>query len=167
MPMKKSNIFCLYDIKVKEEGFVIKSMKKRMKTLLPTNIKTKIAFTGSKLSTCFQVKDKTKFERNHDIVYHGTCPETDCPENCIREPARIILERVEDHTGKDVHSHLFKHTVESGHEVLDVTNYSIIAKGYRNITRKRKITEALLIKAMKPTPNRQDQLKLIALKLFN
>ena len=51
--------------------FVIKSMKKRMKTLLPTNIRTKIAFTGSKLSTCFQVRDKTKFEHNHDIVYHG------------------------------------------------------------------------------------------------
>ena len=65
-----------------------------MKTLLPTNIRTKIAFTGSKLSTCFQVKDKTKFEHNHDIVYHGICPETDCSENYIGETARRISERV-------------------------------------------------------------------------
>ena len=43
----------------KKGDFVIKSMKKRMKTLLPTNY------------TCFQVKDKTKFAHNHDIVYHG------------------------------------------------------------------------------------------------
>ena len=149
----------------KKGDFVIKSMKKRMKTLLPTNIRTKIAFTGSKLSTCFQVKDKTKFEHNHDIIYHGICPETDCSENYIGETARRISERVKDHAGKDVHSHLFKHAVESGHKVLDVTNYSIIGKGYGNNIKRRKIAEALLIKEIKPTLNRQDQS--IALKLFS
>ena len=133
--------------------------------MLPTNIRTKIAFTGSKLSTCFQVKDKTKFEHNHDIVYHGICPETDCSENYIGETARRISERVKDHTGKDVHSHLFKHAVESGHEVLDVTNYSIIGKGYGINIKKRKIVEKLLIKEIKPTRNRQGQS--IALRLFN
>ena len=63
-----------------------------MKTLLPTNIRTKIASTGSKLSMCFQVKDKTKFEHNHDIVYHGTETETEsnCPKNYIGE----ILENI-------------------------------------------------------------------------
>ena len=149
----------------KKRDFGIKSMKKRMKTLLATNIRTKLAFTGSKLSTCFQVKDKTKFEHNHDIVYHGICPETDCSENYIGETAWRISERVKDHAGKDVHSHLFKHAVESGHKVLDVTNYSIIGKGYGNNIKKRKIAEALLIKEIKPTLNRQDQS--IALRLFN
>ena len=133
--------------------------------MLSTNTRTKIAFTGSELSTCFQVKDKTNFEHNYDIFYHGTCPETDCPENCIRETARRIAERVKDHSGKDLHSHLFKHTVESGHKVLNVTNYSIIGKEYRNNTRKRKIAEALLIKEMTITLNRQDHS--IALKLSN
>ena len=141
----------------KKGDFVIKFIKKRMKTLLPTNIRTKIAFTGSKLSTCFQVKDKTKFEHNHDIVYRGICPETDCSENYLGETARRISERVKDHTVKDVHSHLFKHAVESGHKVLDVTNYSIIGKWYENNIKKRKIAEALLIKEIKPTLNRQDQ----------
>ena len=149
----------------KKRDFVIKFIKKRMKTLLPTSIRTKIVCTGSKLSTCFQVKDKTKFEHNHDIVYHGTCPETDCPENYIGETARRISERVKDHTGKDVHSHLFKLAVESGHEVLDVTNYCIIEKEYRSNTGKYKVAEALLIKELKPTMNRQDHST--ALKLFN
>ena len=76
-----------------------------------------------------------------------------------------ISERVKDHTRKDVHSHLFKHAVESEHVVLDITNYSIIEKWYRNNTRKHKIAEALLIKEMKPILNRQDQS--IALKLFH
>ena len=64
-----------------------------------------------------------------------------------------------------LHSHIFKHTVESGHKVLNVTNYSIIGKEYRNNTRKRKIAEALLIKEMTITLNRQDHS--IALKLSN
>ena len=55
--------------------------------------------------------------------------------------------------------------IESGHKVLDVTNYSIIGKGYGNNIKKRKIAEALLIKEIKPTMNRQDQS--IALRLFN
>ena len=77
----------------------------------------------------------------------------------IGETARRIPER-----DKDVHLHLIKHAVESWHEVLHVTNYNIIGQGYQN-NRKRKIAEALLIKEIKPTMNRQHQL--IALKLFN
>ena len=95
--------FLLVPYQGKNEDFVIKSMKRRVKTLLPTNIRTKIAFTGSRLSTCLQVGDKTKFERNHNLFYDGTCLETGCPENYIVETAQRISEWVKDHTGKDVH----------------------------------------------------------------
>ena len=61
-----------------------------MNTLLPTYISTKIPITGSNLSTCFQVKDKTKFEQNHEIVYHGSSPETDHPKRYIGKTARRI-----------------------------------------------------------------------------
>ena len=69
MSMKKNSILYLYHIKVKKEILVLNLlfMKKRTKTLLPTNIRTKIAVTGSKLSACFQVKDKTMFERDRDL----------------------------------------------------------------------------------------------------
>ena len=67
--------------------FVAKTITKRMNTLLPTYISTKIAITGSNLSTCFQVKDKTKFEQ---IVYHGSSPETDYPKCYIGKTARRI-----------------------------------------------------------------------------
>ena len=83
------------------------------------------------------MKDKTKFGHNRDIVYHGTCPETDCSENYIGETARRISESVKDNTGKDVHSHFFKRAIKSRHEVLDISNYSIIGKEYGNNTRKR------------------------------
>ena len=65
------------------------------------------------------------------------------------------MERVLDHAGGDPNSHLFKHSVESGHPVLDMNNYKIGEEGYKNNAIKRKIVEALLIKEIKPTLNKQ------------
>ena len=56
-------IFC-YSVRCKgEKGeHFIKSMKKRTSKLLPPEIKTQDVYTGKKLSTCFNVKDQSKFE---------------------------------------------------------------------------------------------------------
>ena len=97
----------LVPYKGKEGDFVIKSMKKRVKTLLPSNIRINLVFTGSKISTCFQLKNKIKLKNNHDIVDHRICPENDCSENYIEETARRISERVNDHTGKDAYTRIF------------------------------------------------------------
>ena len=53
-------------------------MKKRMKTLLPAGIATKIAYVGSKLSTCFRVKDVTEF--NKTMTYST---KTDVPKMVV------------------------------------------------------------------------------------
>ena len=84
-------------------------MKKRFTYLLLQSIVPTAVFSSSKLSSKFQVKDRTIFIRNHDIIYHGNCPEYGCPDNYIEETARRIPERVLDHTGKYVNSHLYKH----------------------------------------------------------
>ena len=55
---------------------VIKSVIKNIKRLLPSNIKA--SFTGNKLSSCFNIKGKTKFEHRHGVTYPGTCPEETC-----------------------------------------------------------------------------------------
>ena len=62
---------------------VIKSVRKTIKRLLPSNIK--VSFTGNKLSSCFNIKDKTKFEHRHDVIYLRTCSETTCNDNYIGE----------------------------------------------------------------------------------
>ena len=136
-----------------------------MKCLLPADIVMKIAYVGNKLSTCFRVKHITEFNHNHDIIYQGRCPKIGCNDHYLGETGRRISERVLDHAGRDQNSHLFKHSIESGHPVLDMNNYKIIGKGYKNNVRKRKIAEALLIKEMKPTLNKQDNS--VELKLFN
>ena len=64
-----------------KENCFIKSMKKRMKSLFPTGIVTKIAYVITKLSTCFRVKDITEFKHNHDIIYQGRCPKIGCKDH--------------------------------------------------------------------------------------
>ena len=53
----------------------------------------------------FQIKDKTKFEYNHDVVYLGTCPENNCSDNHVGESAHHISERIIDHSGRGQNSH--------------------------------------------------------------
>ena len=106
--------------------FIIKSMKRRFRNLLPHCIAPKVAFTGSKLSSKFQVKNRTIFSHNHNIIYHGSCPENVCPNNYVRETARRIYQRMLDHTGKDINSHLYKHSIETGHQTLEISDSRII-----------------------------------------
>ena len=59
-----------------EKGLhLTKSLKRNLKSLLPSTVKANIGFTGKKLSTCFQIKDQTKLEHKHDIIYLATFPE--------------------------------------------------------------------------------------------
>ena len=37
-------------------------MKRRISMLLPPEVKALVAYTGKKLSTCFNVKDQSKFD---------------------------------------------------------------------------------------------------------
>ena len=46
---------------------LIKSMKRIILKLLPPEIKTEEAYTGKKSSTCFNVKDQSKFDHQHDV----------------------------------------------------------------------------------------------------
>ena len=90
-------------------------MERRISKLLPPEIKTQVAYTGKKLSTCFNVKDQSKFEHQHDVVYYADCPNEKCRENYIGESGRRISERIKDHNGRDLKSHILRHSVESGH----------------------------------------------------
>ena len=98
---------CLsYPVKVKRET-ILKSFKKGMRKMLANNVKRRIAFTGRKVGTSFQIKDKTEMKHNHDIVYYNECPEEQCNENYIGETGRRISERIIDHAGRDSKSYIY------------------------------------------------------------
>ena len=92
-----------------EQGLhLTKSLKRNLKSLLPSTVKANIGFTSKKLSTCFQIKEQTKFEHKHDIIYLATCPEDNCSE-IISEKAGAEFSNI-DHNGRDQKSHIFKHS---------------------------------------------------------
>ena len=84
---------------------LVKSLKRSIINLLPETTQFEFGITGSKLSTHFQIKNKTIFEHNHDLVYLGTCRENHCLDNYVGKSARRISGRIIDHSGGDQNSH--------------------------------------------------------------
>ena len=141
---------------------LVNSLQKRLHNLL----NTQVTYIGKKLSTCFNIKDQTKFEHQHDIVYHGKCREVDCIDNYNNgEASRRVSERIIDYNGRYRKSHLFRYSVEHNQKNLERHDFKILGKGYRNNAMKRKISEVLYCTELKPTLNVQE--KSIDLKLFN
>ena len=138
---------------------------KNLKRHLPNNFKTQVTFTAQKLSTQFNVKDRTKFEQRHDVIYFGKCPDQYCTSNYLGEFSRKISEQMIDHDGRDQKSHLFSHAVVNHNRNASYDDFKIIGSCFRNNTCKRKVAKALLIKELRPNLNVQE--KLFVLKFFN
>ena len=63
--------------KGKQGENVILSLRNTLDKILPVDVEPKFIYTGTKLSARFQIKNKTKDEHKHDLVYYGKCPECD------------------------------------------------------------------------------------------
>ena len=95
-PMKKGNSKNIHQLSLPYQWHkcwnIIKSMNKCANKLLPNNTKTEVAFKRTKLSSCFNAKDKINFEQNHDLIYHAKWPEPTCIDNYVGESAHQITE---------------------------------------------------------------------------
>ena len=140
-------------------------MRKRLKTMLPGNVKTDVAFQAKQLSSCFNIKDKTKFPHKHDLVYHAKCAEESCNDDYVGETARPISERVLNQSERDKNFQILKHQIEKEHPFPQYEDFKVISSGFRNNTKKRKLSEALWINTLRPSLKKQE--KSIPLKLFN
>ena len=118
---------------------LVKYLKQSITRLLSRTTQLEFGFISSKLSTHFQIKDKTIFEHNYDVVYFGTCPENNCSDNYVDESARRISERIIDHNGRDQNSHLFKHSCCKNHPNTSKTDFKIISSGFKNNYYRRKL----------------------------
>ena len=125
-------------------------MKRRISELLPPEIKTQVTYTGKILRTYFNVKDQSKFDHQHDVVYYSDCPNGTCRENYINYIGRRTSECIKDYNGGDLKSHILRHSVESVHANV---SYEDLKKNFNNNSWKRKIAESLLIKEKRPTLN--------------
>ena len=73
---------------------LITKMKKHIRGTLPENIQTMVAYKSKKLSTKFNIKDKTEFYHQYNLVYYGKCPNQTCTENYIGETTFKVKERL-------------------------------------------------------------------------
>ena len=75
-----------------------------------------------------------------------------------------MLTRMMEHNSKDAKSHMLIHSKKTKHRRAFLPNLKIVGSGYRT-NFKRKISEALFIKELKPDLNVQKDA--YTLKLFN
>ena len=106
----------------------LKSFKTTLHRSLPSKIETKVVYTGTKLGSNFQIKDKTKFNHKHDLVYYVKCPE--CQEDYIEEIGRRFHKRICDFNGKDSKSHMLKHSPENNHAQVSFEDFRIFRNSY-------------------------------------
>ena len=85
-------------------------------------------YTERKLNYYFNIKNPTKFEHQHDIVYLGKCPDPDCNDNYIDETARKISEWIVDYSGRDNKSYLLKLANEREHKNEERQDFRIVGK---------------------------------------
>ena len=143
---------------------LLSKMKKQLKKTLPEDVNTMISYKSTKLSTKFPVKDKTDFQHKNNVVYHSKYPNEGCHENYIGETNRRIVERIQDHNSRDKNSQLLKHAREKGHTHVWENDFKILGNNYQSNI-KRKISESLFIRQLKPTLNANE--KSFPLHLFN
>ena len=77
-------------------------------------------------------------EFNHDIIYQERCPEIGCNDHYLGETGRSISERVLDHAG------IFKHSPESGHQVLNMNNYKLLGMDTKTMLENEKLMKRFL-----------------------
>ena len=74
---EKSHLLGLLCAGIKNEKF-LKLINKFSSKVVQTNVKTCIAYSGTKLSSQFQIKVQTKKDHQHELLYYAKCPELQC-----------------------------------------------------------------------------------------
>ena len=98
------------------------------------------------------------------IFYQGECPNLTRREDYIGEADCRIKERIIDHNKRDNNSHILRHSNGEGHIHVWDKDFKALDHNYSSAF-KRKISEALFIKHLKPSVNVKE--KKIRLHLYN
>lgn len=143
---------------------LINKFKKELNKKLGDQVKLRVTYKSTKLNSRFQLKDKTKIDHLQNVTYKIKCPNIRCESNYVGQTKCRIAKRVLEHNSRDKSSHVLSHSRENKHRRVWLNDVTILSKGYTN-NFKRKISESLFIKELRPDLNKQkDSYKL---KLFN
>ena len=139
-----------------------KVMKKVMKKI-PEEVRPRIVYTGTKLSSFFPVKDKVEDKYISNVIYYfDSASENDV--DYTGETKCRFGKRVGQHQGGDKQSAIVINFQTKNLPPPQAGEFRILAKNYPNRL-KRRIAESLYIKENKSTLN--VQVDCYKLKLFN
>ena len=138
-------------------------MKKQLKKVLPDNVKTMATYQSKELASKFPVKDKIDFQHQNNVAYYEKCPNPNCKDDYIGETDRRVIERVIDNK-RDKKSHILKHSRDKLHTHVWEYDFKLLGNNDQSNI-KRKISESLFIRQLKPSLNKQ--YKSIPLNLYN
>ena len=127
-------------------------------------VKVSSIFKSKKLGSRFNLKDKTKPEHLHNLVYYVPCPNKKCKSSYCGETKRRMEKRTGEHGGTDPKSHVLRHSRKTKHKRVKNADFKVLRQGFRSNFR-RKISESLFIKQYKPDLNVQKDS--YRLSLFN
>ena len=142
--------------KGKKGEHALTNVKRHITKLLPEEEGVALVLTGTKLGTKFNIKDKTSKKHEHDLTYCAVCPDTNCNEENNVETGRRLIERLHDHSVKDVDLHVSKHSIETDHPTVTIDDSRVLRTGYCQKRFRRKLSEALFIKQNKAASNKQE-----------
>ena len=72
---------------------------------------------------------------------------------------------MKDYSGKNLKSHLLKHSVETNHKMVKLDDFNFIGKGYTRSKLRLKLAESLHIKEKRSSLNTQEAS--VPLTIFN
>ena len=144
---------------------LLKDLNKTLQKNLPEEMKCRVVQTGTKLSRNFNIKDKIDQKHLSDFIYRRDCKNKKCKRgDYIGETARRKVIRTAEHGGKDKDSWIYKHSSTTKHPCAKDEDFEVLATNYPD-RRRRKLAEAMFIRDLKPSLNKQkESYKLV---LFN
>ena len=148
-----------------EEGeHIISGFRNALRQALPINVKPRIIFKGTKLGSCFRIKDKVPTQHESNLVYRFKSPEEeDDPPKYIGQTKVRYGTRTYEHCCTDKASAVYKYKTVKNIDI-SANDFEIIERGFSK-TVDRKLAEALYVKEEDPILNRQK--KTFPILLFN
>ena len=129
---------------------------------MPEEVRPRIIYKGTRLSTFFSVKDKVPKEHCSNLIYYFK-RKTD--ENAYTGETKVRLgKRMKEHQGGDKNSAIVLDFQEKNLPPPSPSEFTILGRNYNNRI-KRRIAESLIIKEKKSNLN--VQVDAYKLKLFN
>ena len=93
-----------------------------------SSIRKQVNRADKKLSRYFNVKNKTVFNHEQDIVHYAKWSEESFPHDYVSKSGRRVLERVKDHNCKDTSFHIFQHCEVADHQFVSCNDLSTVSK---------------------------------------